>query len=63
MSEKLKSLITSRRFWVAAAGLAAVVSSDVFGFELNTEQVVAVMGIVVAWIVGDTLRETKSKDK
>ncbi len=60
MNDKLKSLITSRRFWVAAAGLAAVVSSDVFGFELNTEQVVAVAGIVVAWIVGDTLRETKT---
>jgi len=60
MNDKLKSLITSRRFWVAAAGLAAVVSSDVFGFELNTEQVVAVAGIVVAWIVGDTLREIKT---
>ncbi len=63
MNDKLKSLISSRRFWVAAAGLAAVVSSDVFGFELNTEQVVAVAGIVVAWILGDTLRETKPKEK
>ena len=59
MNNKLKSLVTSRRFWVAAAGLAAVVTSEVFGFSLNTEQVVAVAGIVVAWIVGDTLRETK----
>tara|TARA_R110002020_G_scaffold46539_17_gene132392 strand:- start:4692 stop:4871 length:180 start_codon:yes stop_codon:yes gene_type:complete len=59
MDNKVKSLVTSRRFWVAAAGLAAVVTSEVFGFNLNTEQVVAVAGIVVAWIVGDTLRETK----
>lgn len=58
-NNKLKSLLTSRRFWVAAAGLAAVVSSDVFGIELDTEQVVAVATIVVAWIVGDTVRETK----
>lgn len=58
-NNKLKSLLTSRRFWVAAAGLAAVVSSDVFGITLDTEQVVAVATIVVAWIVGDTVRETK----
>ena len=58
-NNKVKSLLTSRRFWVAAAGLAAVVSADVFGIELDTEQVVAVATIVVAWIVGDTVRETK----
>ena len=28
---KVQSLLTSRRFWVAAAGLAAVVSEDIFG--------------------------------
>ena len=48
MNDKLKSLLTSRRFWVSAAGLAAVVSKDVLGIELNTEQVVAVASIVVA---------------
>jgi len=58
-NNKLKSLLTSRRFWVAAAGLAAVVSSEMFGIKLDTEQVVAVATIVVAWIVGDTVRETK----
>ena len=58
MNDKLKSLLTSRRFWVSAAGLAAVVSKDVLGVELNTEQVVAVASIVVAWVIGDTVRKT-----
>lgn len=56
---KVKSLLTSRRFWVSAIGLVAVASSELFGYELNVEQVIGVVSIVVAWVVGDTLRETK----
>lgn len=56
---KWKSLLTSRRFWVSAVGLAAVCASDVFGVELNQEQMVGIVTIVVAWVIGDTVRETK----
>lgn len=56
---KVKSLLLSRRFWVSAVGLAAVVTSDVFGVELNQEQIIGVITIVAAWVLGDTLRETK----
>lgn len=56
---KVKSLFRSRRFWASAVGLAAIVSSEVFGYEMNVEQVVGVVSIVIAWVVGDTLRETK----
>jgi len=59
MNVKVKSMLASRRFWAAAAGLAAVVGQDLLGVELDTDQIVAVAGIVVAWIVGDTIRETK----
>lgn len=59
MLAKIKSMVASRRFWVAAAGLAAVVSSELFGYTLDTDQVVAIATIIVAWIVGDTVRETK----
>jgi hypothetical protein len=58
-NNKVTSLLKSRRFWVAAAGVAAVVSSEMFGVTLDTEQIVAVAGIVVAWVLGDTIRETK----
>lgn len=57
--EKVKSLLTSRRFWVSAVGLASVVASDTLGIQLNEEQIIGVITIVAAWVLGDTLRETK----
>ena len=56
---KWKSLLTSRRFWVSAVGLTSVVASEALGVELNQEQLIGVVTIVVAWVVGDTIRETK----
>ena len=56
---KLKSLLTSRRFWVAAVGVATVVSSELFGIHLDHDQLMSVAGIVVAWVIGDTIRDTK----
>jgi uncharacterized membrane protein len=56
---KVKSLITSRRFWVAVVGLVSVVASDTMGIELNQEQLIGVVTIVVAWVIGDTVRETE----
>ena len=58
-SLKLKSLFTSRRFWVAGIGLVTVVSSELFGIHLDHDQLMSVAGIVVAWVIGDTIRETK----
>jgi uncharacterized membrane protein len=57
--DKVKSLLKSRRFWVSAVGLVGVCSSELFGVELDTEQIVGVATIVVAWVIGDTVRETK----
>ncbi len=57
--DKLKSLGKSRRFWVSSIGLAAVVASDLFGVELNQEQLLGIVTIVAAWVIGDTVRETK----
>jgi uncharacterized membrane protein len=56
---KFLSLLKSRRFWAAAIGLVAVVGSEVFGVTLDTEHLLSVVSIVIAWIVGDTVRETK----
>ena len=56
---KFKALLKSRRFWVAVVGVAAVVSSEHFGIELNVEQLVSIAVITAGWIIGDTVRETK----
>ena len=61
--DKVKGLLTSRRFWVASIGLAAVVSSELFGVELDHEQLLSVTGIVIAWVVGDSLRESVAPTK
>lgn len=55
---KVKSLLTSRRFWVSAVGLASVVASETLGVNLNQDQIIGVVTIVVAWVIGDTVRET-----
>lgn len=54
--DKVKSLLKSRRFWVSAVGLAAVVASELFGLVLNTDQIIGVVTIVTAWVIGDTVR-------
>ena len=59
LMQKVKSLLSSRRFWVSAVGLAGVCSSELFGIELDVEQIVGVVTIVVAWVIGDTLRVTE----
>ena len=56
---KIKALLMSRRFWMSAVGLAAVCSSEILGVELNVEQIVGICTIVVAWVIGDTIRVTK----
>ena len=56
---KWKSLLTSRRFWVSAIGLVSVIAADVLGVDLNQEQMLGIVTIVVAWVIGDTVRETK----
>jgi uncharacterized membrane protein len=55
---KFLSLLKSRRFWAASVGVVAVVASEVFGVSLDTEQLLSIVSIVIAWIVGDTVRET-----
>ncbi len=57
--DKVKSLLKSRRFWVSAVGLVGVCSSELFGVELDTEQIAGVATIVVVRVIGDTVRETK----
>lgn len=58
MEAKLKAMLRSRRFWLAAAGVAFV-ANDQFGFGLDRETVNHVVLLIGAWIVGDSLRVTE----
>lgn len=59
MSDKIKSIFTSRRFWATFAGLLFMFTSA-FGLDLSQEQILGVVLAIAAWVVGDSLRETKN---
>lgn len=58
MNDKLKSLFTSRRVWVAVAGLL-VAASSTLGVDVDPETVQYVVLLAASWIVGDSLRKTE----
>jgi hypothetical protein len=55
--EKLKNLVSSRRFWVAVAGVVVAVS-DALGLGLSAEMVTNLVVIGASWIVGESLRSS-----
>jgi|TARA_R100001129_G_scaffold55164_1_gene37961 hypothetical protein len=57
MVDKLKTLVKSRRFWVAVGGVVTVLLQDTIGIPEETASSVVAIGI--AWIVGDSLRTTE----
>tara|TARA_R110000823_G_scaffold297738_1_gene417958 strand:- start:200 stop:382 length:183 start_codon:yes stop_codon:yes gene_type:complete len=59
LPEKVKSLLKSRRFWVATVGFASVIASELVGVELDQEQIIGIVTVVVAWVIGDSVRITQ----
>lgn len=57
MMAKLEALIRSRRFWVAIAGVLFAVT-DGLGLPFSEIQMIEVVIMAGAWIVGDSLRPT-----
>ena len=57
MLSKIKSMIHSRRFWVAIGGVVFVVF-DGLNLGLTQDQVNHVVMLGGAWIVGDSLRSS-----
>ena len=57
MSDELSAVVKSRRFWVAVGGIV-VATTNVFGLDLNPEQVNHIVLLGGAWIVGDSLRQS-----
>jgi hypothetical protein len=57
MFDKLKGSVKSRRFWVAVSSVCVVLMQDVLG--IDPETATKIVGVGIAWIVGDSLRETE----
>ena len=58
MMEKFRTLVKSRRFWVAVAGIV-VVTTDALGLGLSPEMVTNFVLLGAAWIVGESLRSSE----
>lgn len=56
---KVESLLKSRRFWMAVAGLVVAVGNDGVGLNLTEDQVTFVVTMLASWIVGDSVRKTE----
>ena len=59
MMEKFRTLVKSRRFWVAVAGIVAV-TTDALGLGLSPEMVTNFVLLGAAWIVGESLRSSEA---
>ena len=57
MLSKIQSLIGSRRFWVAVAGVVFV-ALDGLGLGLTEDQITNLFIVGAGWIVGDSIRAT-----
>jgi hypothetical protein len=53
---KIKSLLSSRRFLMAVAGVLAIALKVTL--DMDESQVLSIAAIIVAWILGDSKRET-----
>ena len=59
MTDKIKSLVKSRRFWAAVGGVVVVCLQDTIGLDADTAN--SIVAVAVAWIVGDSLRVTENQ--
>lgn len=56
---KTQTLLASRRFWAAVAGLVVAIGNDGLGLNLTQDTVDLVVMALSAWVVGDSLRKTE----
>ena len=62
---KLQTLVKSRRFWVAVAGIVIAVGREQIPFLANftDEQITQAVMVLGAWIVGESLRSSEAVAK
>lgn len=55
----IKTLVTSRRFWAAAAVIAVPVLNEKFEWGLSDEVFITSAIAVVGWILGESVRSSE----
>jgi hypothetical protein len=56
MKDKINSLFSSRRFLAACAAVVVVCCDELIG--ISPDQTNAILGVVIAWIIGDSIQKT-----
>ena len=61
MSDKLKSLLTSRRFWLLSLGVYNTIYGDVTPVlnAIQGQGDLLLTAILSSWIIGDSVRKTE----
>jgi len=57
----MRKLLTSKKFWMAIAGVVAVVLSNTAG--IPEEQTLMIAGIIIAYILGQGLADSAGKNE
>jgi hypothetical protein len=55
----VKTLLTSRRFWAAAAVISVPILNEKFGWGLSEEVFITSAIAVVGWILGESVRSSE----
>ena len=55
----MQTLLRSKRFWLAVAGVVGSALGD--SLPISQEQLQQIVLVIAAWIVGDSLRATTEK--
>lgn len=63
MQDKIKSLIKSRRFWIAVSGVVVAVSQDLGITTLTPEQIQNICMMLGSWVLGESIRSSEGASK
>ena len=53
----MADILKSKRFWATVSGIAVVVVNQFYP-TIPSEQVIAIIGAIAAWVIGDSMRAT-----
>lgn len=63
MQDKIKSLIKSRRFWIAVSGVVVAVSQDLGITTLTPEQIQNICIMLGSLVLGESIRSSEGASK
>lgn len=60
MQEKIRSLVKSRRFWIAVSGIVVVISQELGLTTLSADQIQNICMMLGSLVLGESIRSSES---